>query len=178
MKVRGAAVVVFVAVLALVAWRLWPEPGPQTRPPGPDRPAALLATAHTTVPAAPGDQPPPEPRSTLADSLNSPASDIRSDLRVVSEIFAAYRSNLHEHPVGTNAEITAVLTGRNRLQLALVPPDHPAINSRGELCDRWGQPFFFHQLSGTQMEIRSSGPDRVMWTDDDVVPTPQVVGAP
>ena len=172
MNARGAFVVVFVALLALVAWRLWPEPEPKTRNPGPDRPVAGASAAPTTVSTAPGDQPPPEPRSALADRLNSPASDIRSDLRVVSEVFAAYRSNFHENPVGTNAEITALLTGRNRLQLALVPLDHSAINPKGELCDRWGQPFFLHQLSGAQMEIRSSGPDRVMWTDDDVVLTP------
>jgi hypothetical protein len=43
------------------------------------------------------------------------------------------------------------------------------INARGELVDYWGTPFFFHQLSGTEMEIRSAGPDRVMWTVDDLV---------
>jgi len=74
--------------------------------------------------------------------------------------------------VGENAEITAVLAGRNRLQLALIPPSHPAINRAGELCDRWGTPFFFHALSGTQMEIRSAGPDRRLWSADDVVLTP------
>ena len=65
-----------------------------------------------------------------------------------------------------------LLMGRNRLGLALLPPDHPAVNPRGELCDRWGRPFFFHQLSGTRLELRSAGPDRQLWTGDDVVLTP------
>ncbi len=43
------------------------------------------------------------------------------------------------------------------------------INAGGELVYSWGTPFFFHQLSATQMEIRSAGPDRVMWTADDLV---------
>jgi hypothetical protein len=43
------------------------------------------------------------------------------------------------------------------------------INEKGELVDAWGTPFFFHQLSGSEMEIRSAGPDKVMWTDDDLV---------
>jgi len=43
------------------------------------------------------------------------------------------------------------------------------INAKGELVDYWGTPFFFHQLSGTQMEIHSAGPDRQMWTGDDIV---------
>ena len=43
------------------------------------------------------------------------------------------------------------------------------INSQGELIDPWGTPYFFHQLSGTEMEIHSAGPDKVMWTQDDLV---------
>lgn len=113
-------------------------------------------------------------RSSLADALNSPATDIRADLRLVSEILATFRSNFARegNPVGTNAEITAALVGRNQLRLSLIPADHPAINSRGELCDRWGTPFFFHAESAAQMEIRSAGRDRRLWTEDDVVQTP------
>lgn len=120
-------------------------------------------------------QPPSPPeRSTLADTLNAPSSDIRADLRVVSGIIETFRSNFLQtgNPIGTNAEITAALTGRNRLRLALVPEDHPAINQSGELCDRWGTPYFFHAESATRMEIRSAGPDLKMWSDDDVVLSP------
>ena len=34
---------------------------------------------------------------------------------------------------------------------------------------RWNTPYFFHQISGKQMEIHSAGPDRVRGTADDVV---------
>jgi hypothetical protein len=117
---------------------------------------------------------PPLERSALADALNSPATDIRADLRVVAEILDTFRSNFPRegNPVGTNAEITAVLAGRNALRLALIPPEHAAINREGELCDRWGTPFFFHAESGSKMAIRSAGPDRKMWSADDVVHTP------
>ena len=47
-----------------------------------------------------------------------------------------------------------------------------AINRNGELCDRWGTPFFFHAESAAHMEIRSAGPDKKMWTDDDVAFSP------
>ncbi len=111
--------------------------------------------------------------SRLADDLNSPLGDIRADLRLMNEIFIAYRGALHSgNPVGENAEITAALAGRNKIGFAFIPPGNPAINSRGELCDRWGTPFFFHQLSGERMEIRSAGPDRKLWTADDEVLTP------
>jgi hypothetical protein len=112
-------------------------------------------------------------RSRLADDLNSPGGDVRTDLRLVNRIFIAYRQALHTgNPVGENAEITAALTGRNKIAFAFIPADNPAINSKGELCDRWGMPYFFHQLSGEKMEIRSAGPDRRLWTDDDEVLTP------
>jgi len=35
--------------------------------------------------------------------------------------------------------------------------------------DPWGTPYFFHQLSGKEMEIHSAGPDKMMWTADDLV---------
>jgi len=37
------------------------------------------------------------------------------------------------------------------------------------LVDAWGTPYFFHQLAAMEMEIRSAGPDKVMWTADDLV---------
>jgi hypothetical protein len=112
-------------------------------------------------------------RSQLADGLNSPAGDVHSDLRLVNAIFLAYRGALRSgDPVGENSEITAALRGRNRLGFAFIPVDCPAINAKGELCDRWGTPYFFHQLSGEAMEIRSAGPDRKLWTADDQVLTP------
>ena len=125
-------------------------------------------------PASPAAPAPDATRSDLADELNSPRSNIQADLRVVAGIVDTFRSNFPRegNPVGTNAEITAALTGRNRLHLSLIPQDHPAINARGELCDRWGTPFFFHAESGMRMEIRSAGPDRKMWNQDDVVFTP------
>lgn len=113
-------------------------------------------------------------RSTLADALNSPTTDINADLRIVADVLGAFRTNFRAlgNPTGSNAEITAALTGNNSLKLALIPADHPAVNRDGELCDRWGTPFFFHAESAQRMEIRSAGADRKLWTDDDVTFAP------
>lgn len=133
--------------------------------------AQLTAGAKAVAPAASAAG--VEDRSQLADRLNSPSGDIHADLRLVNEIFIAYRGATHaEDPVGENVEITAALMGRNRLHFAFIPADCAALNSKGELCDRWGSPYFFHQLSGQKMEIRSAGPDRRLWTADDEVLTP------
>ena len=74
------------------------------------------------------------------------------------------------NPVGTNPEITRTLSGENPRQVKFLKPESGLrVNSNGELVDPWGTAFFFHQLSGTEMEIRSAGPDRKMWTSDDLV---------
>lgn len=81
-----------------------------------------------------------------------------------------YGSTFGENPVGTNPEITAALTGRNPRQINFITPESGLrVNENGEMVDAWGTPFFFHQLSGVEMEIRSAGPDKIMWTSDDLV---------
>jgi hypothetical protein len=128
---------------------------------GPDETATAAAAANL------------EERSRLVSGLNSPQGDIHADLRMLNALFIAYRGATHAgNPVGENNEITAVLRGKNRLGYAFIPQDCPAVNAKGELCDRWGSPFFFHQLSGEKMEIRSAGPDHRLWTADDEVLTP------
>ncbi len=133
-------------------------------------PAGVPSVSPASAPIRAGTAP-AIARSTLADGLNSPGQDIFADLRQINDLLAAFRSNFPRdgNPSGSNAEITAALAGRNKLQLALLPPDHPAINRDGELCDRWGTPLFLHPESGTRMDLRSAGPDRKLWTDDDIV---------
>ena len=171
MKSRRAVTAAILLLLTVFVW-WWTKPPPATLAPG-AAPTASPTTSSGVGLTVTQSTPPPE-RSTLADALNAPSSDIRADLRLVLSIVDTFRSNFLQtgNPTGTNAEITAALTGRNQLRLSLIPADHPAINQSGELCDRWGTPFFFHAESATRMEIRSAGPDRKMWSDDDVVISP------
>jgi len=81
-----------------------------------------------------------------------------------------YGSRFGGNPVGTNPEITKALNGDNPKQVKFINEQSGLrINGKGELVDSWGTAFFFHQLSGTEMEIRSAGPDQVLWTADDLV---------
>ena len=73
------------------------------------------------------------------------------------------------NPVGNNQEITAALAGDNPQGVIFLDTGRDRINGRGELVDGWGTPYFFHQLSGTEMEIHSAGPDRQRGTADDLV---------
>ena len=166
---------VFAALAAFVllglVWLLWPQHDE-------DASVSIASTPSTEskIENQKSKTPPPQTAevSHLADQLNSPTGDIRADLRIVLDVLENFRTNFpHDgNPVGTNAEITAALTGKNKLRYAAIPPDHAAINRAGELCDRWGTPFFFHAESGTRMGLRSAGPDKKMWTDDDIVLSP------
>lgn len=80
-----------------------------------------------------------------------------------------FRTRLGENPVGDNAEIMKAVMGGNPVNARLGPPAGQSLNEQGELVDRWGTPYFFHQLSKDSMEIRSAGPDRILWTPDDLV---------
>jgi len=91
-------------------------------------------------------------------------------LRNARAAVTQYGSMFHGNPVGTNPEITSALNGNNPKQVKFIDPESGLqINDKGELVDPWGTPFFFHQLSAKDMEVRSAGPDKVMWTADDLV---------
>ncbi len=91
-------------------------------------------------------------------------------LENVAHAIRDYASMFGSNPVGTNPEITAALNGNNPRQVNFINPEAGMrINSNGDLVDAWGTPYFFHQLSGTDMEIHSAGPDRIMWTPDDLI---------
>ena len=96
----------------------------------------------------------------------TPAAVLQNMRSAVRDYGARFGGN----PIGNNREITAKLNGGNPRQIVfLKEEDGMRINQRGELIDNWGTPFFFHQISGTEMEIRSAGPDRKMWTADDLI---------
>ena len=108
----------------------------------------------------------PNPPATY-EVRNLPPPTVLDNARVAMH---NYGSTFGENPVGTNPEITAALMGRNPKQINFITPESGLrVNENGEMVDGWGTPFFFHQLSGKEMEIRSAGEDRKMWTFDDQV---------
>ena len=179
--------VIFCATALVVAAVFWwlREPGPPRNPVArakSDFPATSATTGVTkpggsvaSSPLATGSEPVLEGESQVADALNAPGGPIQRDLQILNEVFEMWLTNFPRegNPVGENAEIAVALTGDNPHRFAFVPRRHRAINDRGELCDRWGTPFRFHQLSGRQMEIRSAGPDRKFGTTDDAAWPPE-----
>lgn len=75
-------------------------------------------------------------------------------------------------PTGTNEEIVEVLLGDNAWGIPFFSPNHSAIDSEGRLTDPWDTPFFFHVQSAEDISVRSAGPDRIMWNEDDLLYPP------
>jgi hypothetical protein len=146
-------------------------PGLPAKPSGAaPAPQAAPATTATPAPAqylsaTPGAAPPAQ-----ANRAAPTASALAMvELQKVHQMVESYHTLMGQNPVGTNAEIMKALMGGNPHQAMLGPPPGQSLNAKGELLDPWGTPYFFHQLSGDDMEIHSAGPDRIMGTKDDLV---------
>jgi hypothetical protein len=139
--------------------------------------AAHARTPHPVLPGPVESKPHPVALAAVETAPTVPEiGEVGSGLRPltvlenVRAVFRQYQLRFGANPVGDNAEITASLNGRNPRQTVFLNPDDGLrLNEHGELVDNWGTPFFFHQLSRTEMEIHSAGPDRKMWSQDDLV---------
>lgn len=114
------------------------------------------------VTSDPPSTPPPR-RAAIADP------EAAVDLDKISLMLRDYHTLAGENPVGTNGEIMQAIMGGNPKGAQLGPPEGQSLNENGELIDRWGTPYFFHQLSKDLMEIHSAGPDRRMGNEDDLI---------
>ncbi len=134
----------------------------------PAAPATPPGQASSTFSPPPSQ---PLPGETILAGYGSKESRPQDDLNKMAHTF----SNLlllikGDNPfrMGANEEFAAALRGKNRTQLRFLPDQHAAINDRGQLIDRWGTPLFLHTRSRDKIDIRSAGPDKQMWTPDDL----------
>ncbi len=162
-----------VALILLVAWKLLAPPLPlpspvqlEVIPPGivvteTSSPAPALPSAARR---APGD-------SMLADYAN-PALPPQNDLSLIAHSitnFLIIAKQATERPLSANEEWSAALRGKRPGSEPWISERSPALDQQGRLIDRWGTPLFFHALGGKRWEIRSAGPDRQLWTSDDLI---------
>ena len=174
---RVVALVTIALVLALPA--LWllrhfraTPPVETSRPPQP-----VAATAdHAFTPSEPPRLLPPRAAAPAAPVLSrerllaadgSPAEDLAS----LQDLVTGYlQSGLGDtrRSIGFNEDLVPALADRSALGDAALPADHPAIRD-GRLLDRWGTPWQVHPLAGDLIQLRSAGPDRRLYTDDDLV---------
>ena len=107
---------------------------------------------------------PPSP----LDRLGPPEATAEDDVRLLAMLFADYASVFKQVPLGMHTEIVSAFRGDNPRKIQYIPEGHPAVDSAGQIVDRWDEPYFFHVISKDAVEIISSGADRLLFTEDDI----------
>ena len=88
--------------------------------------------------------------------------------------FDGFVEDLHlvmllQRRLSANEEWSAALRGKRPGTEPWFSEASPALDSQQRLIDRWQTPLFFHALGNHLWEIRSAGPDRKLWTEDDLL---------
>jgi len=160
----------FVILIGTLAGLLWlPKKKPQQETAVPVIPhrEKPLPPVPALLPARQGTpENPIQSWERLLASDGSPSEDHAALADTVTN-FLESTTNNPRPALGTNDEITHALTNYDLMGDAAIPKIHPAIIN-GQLVDRWGSPWFFHQLSANVIEVRSAGPDHKLFTSDDV----------
>ncbi len=104
-----------------------------------------------------------------ARALHRPEAPPQEDLEQLEAVFGLYLWAYHVVPEGgENYELMQALKGDNPHRVIFFPPDGRRFDAEGNLLDRWGMPYFMHKISDQLVDIVSSGPDKRLWTDDDL----------
>jgi len=176
--VRASLLLLFVIVLLALWFR--PFGGePRVAKNDSDSGASSAAATRVRVPAHDSARPaivpvapsPEWPRSPLADGLDNPSRSARDDLGDLAQVLLRYRETHRTYPAfADNAQLVNALSGANPARAPYLPRDLAVIDqATGILNDRWGTPYFFHALGSDALEIRSAGPDRELYTPDDLL---------
>ena len=80
--------------------------------------------------------------------------------------------NPSRNPIGGNADLAAALRGENPNRTVFVPLGHAIFSPEGLLLDRWGTPVIVHPEGWRRIELRSAGPDKTPYTEDDLILAP------
>lgn len=170
-RVAIPAAIVFITIFLVVIFRNDPPtgneaPAPTEKPGNPVRPTveavAVLPPDPATLQRVPSHP--------MAVSFGDSPDLSVSEPSILLEILQFYRQEFGAFPTGEdNPSIMNALKGKNPSGLPIFPAKHPRIAPDGSLLDAWGKPFFFHIISSQHIEVRSLGPDGVIFTDDDIV---------
>jgi hypothetical protein len=105
--------------------------------------------------------------SEYANTNASPQNDLTLMSHLMENAVLLLKSSANR-PLSANEDWAAFLRGGNSARERFLPETHVALNTKGQLIDRWGTPLFFHALGNGRYDLRSAGPDKTMWTSDDI----------
>jgi len=172
---RAISIGLLVFLMAAGFW--WftkrPQPGVVTTSPiTPSASGAALAVAPTkAIGRSMSGATPPLLGEVILRDYASPSTSPENDLTSLAHLmdnFTLLVKSAADRPLSANEDWAATLRGLNLAHERFLPDQHVALDAQGRLVDRWGTPLFFHALGDHRFELRSAGPDKKLWTDDDV----------
>ncbi|MGJ8724078.1 MAG: hypothetical protein ACSHYB_05935 [Roseibacillus sp.] len=108
-------------------------------------------------------------------NYGSPDLPPENDLLLLGDLLDLFRTTLKQAdslPTSGNREIVKALQGSNAHREVFLPSGFTFLDKQGRLLDRWQTPLYFHFVSARSPEIRSAGPDLLLWTEDDLSKLP------
>jgi hypothetical protein len=153
--------VVGLLIAGFVLWRKPPQPA--VAPPVPSRSQPVPKPAAPTA----GER----LLEGYADPATPPIEDLRKLHRVLTGYFSVIK-DANRNPIGGNADLAAALRGENPNRTIFVHPGHAVFSPDGLLRDRWDSPIVVHPEGWRRIELRSAGPDKMPYTDDDLILAP------
>ena len=136
-------------------------------------PAPSATLANLTLPAS--SQSSETIGATILRDYADPRQPAEHDLTLMAELidnFTLLIKTAADRPLGENEDWAKALRGVNPAQERFLPENSRALSAQHQLVDRWGTPLFFHAVGRCRYQIRSAGPDRKLWTDDDIQRNP------
>jgi hypothetical protein len=151
--------------LAAIAMWLWLRHTSKVASP------ALAPTYSQPIVRAPEPTAPERLLEGYADPATPPIEDLRKLHRVLTGYFSVIK-DASRNPIGGNADLAAALRGENPNRTVFVHPGHEVFSPDGLLRDRWDTPLVVHPEGWRRIELRSAGPDKTPYTDDDLILAP------
>lgn len=102
-----------------------------------------------------------------ANPKTSPENDLTALAHLMNN-FSLLVKSAADRPLSANEDWAAAFRGLNPAHERFLPETHVALDAHGRLVDRWGTPLFFHALGQRRFDLRSAGPDKKLWTEDDI----------
>lgn len=102
-----------------------------------------------------------------ASASSNPQQDIAQLSRVLSNFLLTHK-NASDRPLSANEEWSATLLGKRPSSPAWLSENAPLFDEKKRLIDRWQSPLHFHAIGRQQWEVRSPGPDKILFTNDDL----------
>lgn len=165
---RAFPIAVLILLFALIAMVVWVsnQLDFKVKPPRPPSPKSEIKPSPPPVPSA---------AESLLAGYGDPETPPLEDLRKIQRVAVGYFSVIKDasrFPIGGNEDLSAVLRGENPNREVFIRPGHPVFSKEGLLIDRWGSPLIVHPEAWRQLELRSAGPDRIPFNDDDLILAP------